>query len=647
MDERIEQHLADLGGPAELAALRQFLNYFGEGETAGLQSKFIARLIEEKVPLEAEWWLLRQTRSASRGEAAAAWLQLAELMQRLDRPDDAASCYRRLAGDFGDEAAPGGQTYKELVESLSADSPVRPYLAPLEQWPKYAAAEKPLERNLTFTGAPLDISFGRDPFFEHGSIELEGNRRELLVRDGFGHERFRTELADNRRAARSVNYSSLPWARANGHILLIQERTQILAIDTLSPDRSGPARVLWRHDLADMIADESGIIMRTAPAAANRRVRPQYFEQRGRPIGGIWPVGHELICLQRGQKLVGIDVLSGEIVWTRSDIPPAEEIFGGEEHLFVVAPGANEATVLRTIDGVKVGVRPHSWNDRYLTYGQRVVSNASANGKMQVRVYDVWTEEELWRATFTEGARIEPIGSDEFAVMDSSGKLVIYSLHKAEVVVDTKIDREKLQADLQVFRTADRYVVLAGRHVQYSQGAAHRYAVQNPGARAQPVIDSRAYAFDRRTGKLLWGPIDLPTTATLLNQPAHVPVLVFAMNVNDQSRASSARVQTNVVCLDVRNGVVLCNENLSNGSTTVVAVADPERKKMEIRCNSMTAILAFSDTKVEKQRGESGEPAEDAKTGDKGAGARANGDRETGPPPAPTADPFDNPFDRK
>jgi outer membrane protein assembly factor BamB len=612
-----------------------------------LQSRFIARLIEEKAPLEAEWWLLRQARSSNRAESAAAWLQLAELMQRLDRPNDAASCYRRLAHDFGDQSLPGGQTYKQLLESLPAQSPVRPYLAPLEQWPKYAAAEKPLSRNLTFTGAPLEISFGREPFFEHGAIELESNRRELLVRDGFGNERFRTELAENRRAARSVNYSSLPWARANGHILLIQERTQILAIDTLSSDRSGASRVLWRHDLADMIADESGIMIRPAPAAANRRVRPQWFEQRGRPVGGIWPVGHELICLQRGQKLVGIDVLSGEIVWTRNDIPPAEEIFGGEEHLFVVAPGSNEAIVLRTIDGAKAGTRPNSWNERYLTYGQKVVSNASANGKMQVRVYDVWMEEELWRGTFAGAARIEPIGSDEFAVMDSSGKLVIYSLHNAQLVVETQVEGEKALADLQVFRTADRYVVLAGRHVQYSQGAAHRYAVQNPGARAQPVIDSRAYAFDRRTGKHLWGPHDLPTTATLLNQPAHVPVLVFAMNVNDQSRANSARVQTKVTCLDVRNGAVLCNENLPGGSTTVFAVADPERKKLEIRCNSMTAVLAFSDTKADEKRGESAEQSEDAKADKSGEDAPANSNRESSPPPAPTPDPFGNPFERK
>ena len=125
-----------------------------------------------------------------------------------------------------------------------------------------------------------------------------------------------------------------------------------------------------------------------------------------------------------------------------------------------------------------------------------------------------------------------------------------------------------------------------------------------------------------------------------------MPVLLFAMNVNDQSRASSARVQTNVVCLDVRNGAVLCNENLPGGSTTVVAVADPERKKLEIRCNSMTAILAFSDTKAAENGGESGEAAEDAGANKSGDRAPASS-RDTSDSPAPPDDPFGRPVERK
>ena len=101
-----------------------------------------------------------------------------------------------------------------------------------------------------------------------------------------------------------------------------------------------------------------------------------------------------------------------------------------------------------------------------------------------------------------------------------------------------------------------------------------------------------------------------------------------------------------MICLDVRNGEILYNENLPNGSTTVLAVANPERKKLEIRCNAMTAILAFSETKAEKKRAETGEAANEAEASEKGQDPRANANRAAIPPPAPTPDPFGNPFDR-
>ena len=73
MDERIEAHLLDLGGVTNVAALRQFLNYFGDRDAAtDLKGTFIDRLVEEKEFLEAEWWLLRQTRSPNKANAAAA-----------------------------------------------------------------------------------------------------------------------------------------------------------------------------------------------------------------------------------------------------------------------------------------------------------------------------------------------------------------------------------------------------------------------------------------------------------------------------------------------------------------------------------------------------------------------------------------------
>jgi hypothetical protein len=87
-------------------------------------------------------------------------------------------------------------------------------------------------------------------------------------------------------------------------------------------------------------------------------------------------------------------------------------------------------------------------------------------------------------------------------------------------------------ADLQVYRTADRYVVLVARQLTYRQGMAHMYPVQNVVQRNAPVVEGRAYGFDRRSGKPIWTVKNFGPTSTLVKQPAHLPLMVFAMNID-------------------------------------------------------------------------------------------------------------------
>jgi outer membrane protein assembly factor BamB len=497
-------------------------------------------------------------------------------------------------------------------------------------------------------GVQLEVSAGREPFFDHLTLELDHRRQQLLIRDGYGRERFPVGLNEGRRLARSVNYSSVPWSRANGHILLIQERTQILAVDALASERAGKSRVLWRHDLADLIAEGGGMVIRSQPVG-NRRVRSPWVDQTNRPIGGIWPVGYELVCLQRGNKLVGIDVFSGQVLWTRHDIVPAGEIFGDEEYLFIVPHGGNEAIVLRTLDGAKLGTRTVPANDRYATHGRKIVQVSSRGGKTTVQVTDAWMGEgdgEIWKKDFASSAKIESIDADEIAVMDTTGRFVVYSLNDDKPVVDTELKAETALADLQVFRTPDRYVVLAARPLEYREGLAHRYPVQNNGSRSQPVVEGRVYGFERRSGELLWEK-NLPATSTLLNQPAHVPLLVFAMNVNEQSRASAQRATTSVLCLDTRDGRIVYNEKLGSTSTTVVAVADPEQHTLQIQRNTSTVSLTFGDKKPEPDQPAGEPPDADRKPGEKddaSAAAEKSAENPVTLPERSTDNSFDNPF---
>ncbi len=390
------------------AAVRDLL--WQPGDWLGSHAKLIGALADREEWLEIEWRLLRQTRSADRETSAAAYLLLAETMDRAGRPADAARCYERLlTKPLADVTVRGEHTGREVIESLPADSPVRLHLGSQIEWPTMVAKTEIVPQPLDYYGSQLDIGFGRQPFLEHLSLELDQGRQELFAHDGLGAELFRVALQDSVRLRR-YGFDSPAWARAAGHILVVQADTQVLAIDAFSTNRDSKSRVLWRQDLTDMLGTSDGSVQVRFMHVPNRRMRPQWVNQNGEPVGGIWPIGHELVCVQRGTKLLAIDVFSGQVLWTRHDASPTSEIFGDDEYVFVVPANGSEAIVLRATDGQKVGERRVPSSDRVTTYGRKIVTFSGGGGKQTARVYDAWTEQDIWQRTVLDNQRADRIG---------------------------------------------------------------------------------------------------------------------------------------------------------------------------------------------------------------------------------------------
>ncbi len=122
-----------------------------------------------------------------------------------------------------------------------------------------------------------------------------------------------------------------------------------------------------------------------------------------------------------------------------------------------------------------------------------------------------------------------------------------------------------------------------------------RFAVQSYSTRSNPVIKGRAYSFDRNTGKELWPSIEIGPTASLLNQPTALPVMVFALNLSEQGGPNAGRNYTHVMCLDIRSGKMLADLKLDQSSSVVVAMADVEKQTLTIRGSQSAAVLHFSE----------------------------------------------------
>ena len=165
-------------------------------------------------------------------------------------------------------------------------------------------------------------------------------------------------------------------------------------------------------------------------------------------------------------------------------------------------------------------------------------------------------------------AKFESLDSEEFAVLDPQGKLVVYSLEMKRPILESDIEPETALADLQVFRTADRYVVLVARQLTYRQGMAHMYPVQNVGA-ARCAGGRGASVWFRSPQRKA----DLDGQKLWTDQHARQSARPFAPHgvCHEHERATAAggqKASTNVSVLDTRNGRVFGPHKVDNGSST-------------------------------------------------------------------------------
>lgn len=594
MDELIAARRAELGAPDSVTALQQFLLYFGgqPGATATRQA-LAARLAADRRWLEAEWTLLGLERCLNPPPPGLIWAKLAEMLVSADRHEDAAKCYRRLLEGYANEICVEGRTGKEIVDQLPADSPVRSHLETKDSFPLGEVEKKVIAKNLGYFSQPYELAGSREPFFADLSLEIDYNRQELVARDPWGAERFRVAVMDG---SKNNRYFNPAWssARAAGHVLLVQNGLQVLAVDTLSPLKDGKAAVLWRHDLSDSAEANVGIQTRWV-RLPNGRNRMMITDPQGQPLGSIWPIDREVVCVQRGSRLLALDMLSGQVLWRREDMPTGAEVFG-DHRVIVVVPSEGDYLLLRTLDGQEQGRVAASAGERIATSGDRELLWQTVDGKQQLRLVEPAASKTIWTRDFESGAKYALAGDDEIAVLQPTGRLSVLNEFDGSTRIDAQLDPEPTLNGLQVLRDHDRYLMMTSRPV-VARNNLRLNPVQNNGLFAAPLVNGRVYSLERKGGARQWDAA-VGATALVLNQPARSPVLVFAANAfQAQQQPSKPNQQfTSIVALDRRTGKVLCDEKPTGNTGQCLVSMNPEKQTVEIRTQTTSIELRFGRT---------------------------------------------------
>ena len=308
--------------------------------------------------------------------------------------------------------------------------------------------------------------------------------------------------------------------------------------------------------------------------------------------GGTVLFGPGIFRLQRLHDLTCADPLSGKPIWTRRNIGLGNDLFGDNELLFVAPTGDVDTQVLRAATGEVLGTRRVApFERRVATLGRLVLSWEPQN---QLQLRDPWQGQTLWNHPFAPGSKAALVAHEAVGVMQPDGTFSLITLPDGKVLINEKLEPENGLAGIFLLRSAEGYLLVTNGA---TRGEPH-VSVQPIPAAPNNIVSGRVYAFDRATGKKSWpAPVVVSQQGLLPNQPADLPVLVFARQLQRVNPVNAREPKMSVLCIDKRNGRVLYQNDQLPGSTVASfeMMGDPVAHTVTVSLPSQVITLTFTD----------------------------------------------------
>jgi hypothetical protein len=246
-----------------------------------------------------------------------------------------------------------------------------------------------------------------------------------------------------------------------------------------------------------------------------------------------------------------VDPLSGNTLWTRTDLPPGCELFGDDEYVFAADVGNQTAYVIRLSNGELVGKRDVPRIEWLLTSGRNLAQygfGVSRGTRVpQITVTDIWSQKTLYRGEFSPSVRISVIEPNAVAVLEPTGSFRVIDIETGRMLVDQKLEPLSDLFAIYTMRVGDELYLFATSPVQQQ--------FKPIGLLADfPIINGFVYAFSLKTGEPLWpAPALVRNRGIVTQQPHDIPLLVFADRQMPRDPASGVS-HLRLLCLDRRTG---------------------------------------------------------------------------------------------
>jgi outer membrane protein assembly factor BamB len=301
-------------------------------------------------------------------------------------------------------------------------------------------------------------------------------------------------------------------------------------------------------------------------------------------------------CVYQDQRrLVCCDAVTGEVRWSRTDVPAGCDLFGDDEVVFAVPAGETVARKFSAVDGRLLGEsKVPPFGEQLATIGRRVLSWKRLGGqRMELASLDAHSGETLWRREFESGAAVDVDLGRYIAVVEPAGRALVIDGQDGALLVEQPVPTQPVVEEIHFTVGADTFLVVA----KHRRPARLQRTVLPFNAIDSPVIDGQVYLFDRDSGEMRWGhPAEVIQQALLLNQPRDLPILAFAGTLNPDGGA--VRPYAAVFVLDKRSGRTLYQSDklVQAGQPQChVRAADAAKPIAALELSGGTVLLQFTD----------------------------------------------------
>jgi outer membrane protein assembly factor BamB len=287
------------------------------------------------------------------------------------------------------------------------------------------------------------------------------------------------------------------------------------------------------------------------------------FDSQGRVVGALGPVTPHGVVLHDGEALVCLEPWTGEVLWSRSDVPPGCELFGDEQLVFAKPPHQELLLVYDLMDGRSRGSRTLPEGEWLVTAGRHLATlERMSADHARITITDVWSQEELVERTYERGTQLCVHEPHALAVLQPAGQLEWIDVAAGRAAWEASLRAEPRLRRLYVHRDRSRLFVVTDRPAERQPET--RVSVADT---TYPLVTGYVYALDPDNGRALWEePAAVVEEGLALHQPQDTPLLVFVSRVNMQQRGRGDSSRLRLLCLDKATGrTVVENDALEDG----------------------------------------------------------------------------------